>query len=88
MSRKKTAPKKIPILDPKYKSPIVPKLINSIMYDGKKTIAEKLASEYDYNSRDGRIPLGVIYQSQEPSLEEKWPQLRNLIKKKTYWKNK
>ena len=54
----------------------------------KKTIAEKLASEYDYNSGDGRIPLGVIYQSQEPSLEEKWPQLRNLIKKKTYWKNK
>jgi len=42
MSRKKTAPKKIPILDPKYKSPIVPKLINSIMYDGKKTIAEKI----------------------------------------------
>ena len=42
MSRKRSAPKKIPILDPKYKSPIVPKLINSIMYDGKKTIAEKI----------------------------------------------
>ena len=42
MSRKKTAPKKIPILDPKYKSQIVPKLINSIMYDWKKTIAEKI----------------------------------------------
>ena len=42
MSRKKTQPKKIPILDPKFKSPIVPKLINSIMYDGKKTVAQKI----------------------------------------------
>ena len=54
----------------------------------KKTIAEKLANEFDYNSREGRIPMGVIYQSQESSLEEKWPQLRNLMKKKTLWKNK
>ena len=42
MSRKRRAPKKIPIIDPKYKSVIIPKLINSIMYDGKKTIAEKI----------------------------------------------
>jgi len=42
MSRKRKAPKKIPIVDPKYKSAIVPKLINSIMYDGKKIIAEKI----------------------------------------------
>ena len=42
MSRKRKAPKKIPIVDPKYKSTIIPKLINSIMYDGKKTIAEKI----------------------------------------------
>ena len=42
MSRKKRAPKKIPIVDPKFKSTIIPKLINSIMYDGKKTIAEKI----------------------------------------------
>ena len=42
MSRKKRAPKKIPVVDPKYKSTIIPKLINSIMYDGKKTIAEKI----------------------------------------------
>ena len=39
MSRKRKAPKKIPIVDPKYKSVIIPKLINSIMLDGKKTIA-------------------------------------------------
>ena len=42
MSRKKKAPKKIPIVDPKFKSAVIPKLINSIMYDGKKTIAEKI----------------------------------------------
>ena len=42
MSRKKSAPKKIPIVDPKFKSVVIPKLINSIMYDGKKTVAEKI----------------------------------------------
>ena len=42
MSRKRKAPKKIPLVDPKYKSTIIPKLINSIMFDGKKTIAEKI----------------------------------------------
>jgi small subunit ribosomal protein S7 len=42
MSRKRKAPKKITILDPRYKSAIIPKLINSIMYDGKKTVAEKI----------------------------------------------
>ena len=42
MSRKRKAPKKIPVIDPKYKSVIIPKLINSIMYDGKKTVAEKI----------------------------------------------
>ena len=45
MSRKRSAPKKIAIVDPKYKSTIIPKLINSIMYDGKKTIAEKIVYE-------------------------------------------
>jgi len=45
MSRKRKAPKKIPIIDPKYKSSIIPKLINSIMYDGKKITAEKIVYE-------------------------------------------
>ena len=45
MSRKRSAPKKIPIVDTRYKSTIIPKLINSIMYDGKKTIAEKIVYE-------------------------------------------
>ena len=45
MSRKRSAPKKIPVIDPKYKSAIIPKLINSIMYDGKKVVAEKIVYE-------------------------------------------
>jgi len=45
MSRKKTQPKKILLLDPKFKSSIIPKLINSIMYDGKKTVAQKIVYE-------------------------------------------
>ena len=42
MSRKRRAPKKIPVVDPKYKSVVIPKLINSIMFDGKKMTAEKI----------------------------------------------
>ena len=42
MSRKKQAPKRIFYPDPKYKSIVLPKLINSLMYDGKKTTAEKI----------------------------------------------
>ena len=62
MSRKRKAPKKIPIIDPKYKSQIIPKLINSIMYDGKKTIAEKIV--YDaiekIKSKSKYGPLNVF----------------------------
>ena len=42
MSRKKRAPKRIFYPDPKYKSAILAKFINTIMYDGQKTKAEKI----------------------------------------------
>ena len=45
MSRKKTQPKKITTPDAIFKSTIIPKLINSIMYDGKKVVAEKIVYE-------------------------------------------
>ena len=45
MSRTKTQPKKIVTPDPIFKSTIIPKLINSIMYDGKKVVAEKIVYE-------------------------------------------
>ena len=48
MSRKRKEIKKIFITDPKYKSDLVLKLMNSLMYDGKKTVAEKIV----YNALD------------------------------------
>ena len=42
MSRKRKAPKRIVLKDTKYESDLILKLMNSIMYDGKKTIAEKI----------------------------------------------
>ena len=42
MSRKRKAPKRTFLTDTKYKSNLILKLMNSIMYDGKKTIAEKI----------------------------------------------
>ena len=42
MSRKKTQPKKNVIPDPKFNSTIIPKLINNIMYDGKRGVASKI----------------------------------------------
>ena len=62
MSRKRKAPKKIPIVDPRYKSLIIPKLINSIMYDGKKTVAEKII--YDaidkIKSKSKEEPINIV----------------------------
>ena len=42
MSRKKTAPKRIFYSDAKYRSLILAKFINFVMYDGKKNSAEKI----------------------------------------------
>ena len=42
MSRKKSQPKKDIIPDPKFNSTIIPKLINNLMYDGKRGIAAKI----------------------------------------------
>ena len=65
MSRKKSAPKKLNVVDPKYKSVIIPKLINSLMYDGKKTIAEKIV--YDaidkIKSKSKDEPITVFNQA-------------------------
>ena len=42
MSRKKSQPKKDIVPDPKFNSTIIPKLINNIMYDGKRGVAAKI----------------------------------------------
>ena len=65
MSRKKSAPKKLNVVDPKFRSVIIPKLINSLMYDGKKTIAEKIV--YDaiekIKSKSKDEPITVFNQA-------------------------
>ena len=65
MSRKKSFSKKSISLDAKYKSPIIPKLINSLMYDGKKTIAEKIV--YDaiekIKSKSKDEPISIFNQA-------------------------
>ena len=59
MSRKKQAPKRIFYPDPKYGSLILAKFINFVMYDGKKTAAEKIIYEAfdNINSRQNQIKL-------------------------------
>ena len=42
MSRKRRAPKRKNYPDPKYGSQIISKFINSIMYDGKRSVAERI----------------------------------------------
>ena len=39
-------------------------------YDYKKAIS--LVEEFDYNSKNKRIPLGIIYQKKEPTFLEKF----------------
>jgi len=64
------------------------KLMYKIKDNIDKKLAEKLADQFDYNSKNGKIPLGIIYQSNERCLAEKWPQLKKLLNKKSGWNNK
>ena len=65
MSRKKTQPKKITVLDSKFKSAIVPKLINSIMYDGKKIVAQKIIYEAieKIKSKTKEEPINIFHEA-------------------------
>ena len=65
MSRKKTQPKKIPVLDSKFNSPIVPKLINSIMYDGKKVVSQKIIYEAieKIKSKTKDEPINIFHEA-------------------------
>ena len=64
------------------------KLMYKIKDNTDKKTAEKLADQFDYNSKSGKIPIGVIYKSNDPSLAEKWPQLKKLLDKKSGWDKK
>ena len=65
MSRKKTQPKKNIVPDPKFNSTIIPKLINNIMYDGKRVVAEKIV--YDaiekIKSKSKEEPINVFHEA-------------------------
>lgn len=57
---------------------------DSLMYkieNKDKKRAEQLAEEWDYNSKKGKIPIGIIYQEQRKTLQDEWPQLIALKKK-------
>ena len=73
MSRKKTQPKKNVIPDPKFNSTIIPKLINNIMYDGKRGVAAKIV--YD------AIDKIKSCQENEKHQSEKFIQIQNFIQK-------
>jgi 2-oxoglutarate ferredoxin oxidoreductase subunit beta len=51
--------------------------------------AMKKANEFDYNqiTEKTKIPMGIFYQTQKPILEEQFPQLAELKKKKQSWKD-
>lgn len=48
--------------------------------------ALELSQEYNYSKREGKIPLGIFYRVHRNSLDEEWPQLVELKKKKVGWK--
>ena len=76
MPRRSGVPKRDVLPDAKYNSKIVTKLINQIMYDGKKDIAEGIVyAAFDkINNKTGAEPLAIFMQALEntmPLLETK-----------------
>jgi 2-oxoglutarate/2-oxoacid ferredoxin oxidoreductase subunit beta len=65
---------------------------DALMYEvnnsNDKKKAEELADEWNYNGKQGKIPIGVIYEEQRKTLDEEWPQLKKLKEKRLSWKNK
>ena len=62
MSRKRKAPVRKIYPDPKYRSVVISKFINSIMYDGKRSTAEKIL--YDALDKIKQIK-GITYKLKE-----------------------
>jgi len=64
------------------------KQMYKIKDNSDKKKAEKLAEEWDYNNKKGKIPLGIIYKEERKTLEDEWPLLKRLKEKKSNWENK
>ena len=76
MPRRGNVPKREVLPDPMYNSVLVTKLVNSIMLDGKKGVAQKVVyGAFDkIKEKTGNEPLDVFTQALEnimPSLEVK-----------------
>ena len=76
MPRRGNVPKREVLPDPIYKSTLVTKLVNSIMLDGKKGVAQKVVyGAFEIvEEKTGRAPLEVFTEAMEnimPSLEVK-----------------
>ncbi len=76
MPRRGFVPKRDVLPDPMYGSKLVSKLVNSIMYDGKKGVAQKIVYDaFDIiREKTGREPQEVFTEALEnimPSLEVK-----------------
>ena len=76
MPRRGNVAKRDVLPDPKYHSKLVTRLINNIMYDGKKGVAQKIVyGAFDIVAeKTGKEPLEVFEQAMEnvmPSLEVK-----------------
>ena len=74
MPRKGPAPKRQLVVDPVYGSPIVTQLINKILLDGKKTVAEGIVYGALEGAREknGQDPVGTLKKALDnirPSLE-------------------
>ncbi|MEG0751628.1 MAG: 30S ribosomal protein S7 [Oscillospiraceae bacterium] len=73
MPRRGTIPKRDVLSDPLYGSKMVTRLVNSIMYDGKKGVAQKIVySAFDIiKDKGGKDPLETF----EKALENIMPEL-------------
>ena len=76
MSRRREVPKRIILPDPKFKSELLAKFINTIMKDGKKSIAESvvygaLDQISEKKGGDGMEVLDSALENVKPSVEVK-----------------
>jgi small subunit ribosomal protein S7 len=76
MPRKGPAPKRPLVIDPVYNSPLVTQLVNKILLDGKRSIAERivygaLEGTRDKTGADPVITLKRALDNVKPSLEVK-----------------
>ncbi len=76
MPRRGSVPKRDVLPDPLYNSKLVTKLINNIMYDGKKGVSQRIVyGAFDMvREKSGKEPLEIFEQALEnimPSLEVK-----------------